>query len=537
MKKIIFYILLFVCLNNLYSQNNQENKEQTNEPKNQPFDLPNAIIYGKDYLHVRSGVKALPEKTDALSSREFDSINTLEKQQASLLPPVPTQDKITHYNNYNNFLESNFGRFTTGNVNAGYGFKINDYDFYLKGGFELSDGHVENAEYNKLNLLIQSDYVAPEKYWLFGGSKTTTKLTIFNNNYKTFAEINPDKRKALGLDLAVNSNGYYDGILFNTGFKLSRLGLNSDSTNGYDNGLNGYLKMQSALNDEMNMGLDLGVDFHSISDKPAQMISIAGMLDYKSSELLLESKLGIQLASGTDEQALTVLNLNVSANYLMNKEFSLKGEFSSGLRKNFLSDFFMRNHYLNYDAAILFQHDLVNMNLILTYHPDTDLLINVGVNGNIIDNNINFINDSLSLFDLSYEKATIIKMFTEVFWKLSAEDKISFDVNYFVNSTDNYNKRNTYLPDIKSSVDYFRNWGSGFSTVVSLNYVGIRYADLNNNIEIPSYFNINILTEYKITEQILLNLNMNNLSNSNIIIWNGYKERNLFLSFGVLWQF
>jgi outer membrane cobalamin receptor len=67
--------------------------------------------------------------------------------------------------------------------------------------------------------------------------------------------------------------------------------------------------------------------------------------------------------------------------------------------------------------------------------------------------------------------------------------------------------------------------------------VGERSADQQNVIKIDSFNKLMIGADYKINNDFSVFLKFDNLLNSNVYIWNTYKERGLFASAGVMWQF
>ena len=178
MKVLILIILFnFGFVLNLLSQQKEVKEEQ------KPVDLPEAIIYGTDYLNVKSGFKRKPSNVPKLSVSELDSLNSLEKIRPSVLPvsTLPTESVTPIHEK--GYVQADVGSFITSNIEAGYVASIEDFDLYLKGNFDQSRGHIANGEYTKLNADFYSDYIADPKFFIFGGSKTRTNMRFQNFRY------------------------------------------------------------------------------------------------------------------------------------------------------------------------------------------------------------------------------------------------------------------------------------------------------------------------------------------------------------------
>ena len=175
-------LLILLIISPLYSQE-EENKSE------EPFDLPETIIYGKDIITVKSTYKKFPSNTPGLSKTELDSLNSLEKHQSMLLPREDLQSSFINNYNENGFLQGELGRFTSAKVDFGSSFNIDEFKLFTLAGLDLSTGHTNNADYSRFYGELNSEYIADKKFFIFGGSKTNSNVRLdFNryNNYSVF---------------------------------------------------------------------------------------------------------------------------------------------------------------------------------------------------------------------------------------------------------------------------------------------------------------------------------------------------------------
>src|SRR5574343_2034315 len=142
--------------------------------------------------------------------------------------------QIIRNNFKDGFLIASFGMFTDAKLDAGTSFEIENYNMHINGGFDLYGGHTDNAENKKIFFNLSSDYVAPQKFWLFGGSKTTTTLKIRDNAYNTYGADSVAERKSVNINFDVDVDGNYEGFSFQTGmgvdiFEISQNNFTKDA--------------------------------------------------------------------------------------------------------------------------------------------------------------------------------------------------------------------------------------------------------------------------------------------------------------------
>ena len=148
-----------------------------------------------------------------------------------------------------------------------------------------------------------------------------------------------------------------------------------------------------------------------------------------------------------------------------------------------------------------------------------------------------FDNFDSTMFDVKYVQASNLEAIFEGFVDLTKEDKINFSASFnFAKLTDS-SKVLPYTIPIKLNGNYLRNWTENFGTEIGFYYIGERYTGLSNNNKLPGFMNLKIRADYRFTNNFKIYANFENLLNNDIYIWNGYKERSLFLSAGLIWQF
>ena len=169
----LYPIILFICVN-ILTNNSIYAQEYT-----KPLELPAFIIEGVEQHNIRSSIKQAPTKTGVLTSAELDSLNTFEKQQPTLIPPSELPAHYISKTYMAGYINASYGLFNTPEIDAHYRFWADRFDIFASAGGSLTGGDAIHSNNNKLFVDVRTNYIADEKFFIFGGSNTRTNL-FFN---------------------------------------------------------------------------------------------------------------------------------------------------------------------------------------------------------------------------------------------------------------------------------------------------------------------------------------------------------------------
>lgn len=535
MKIFINIILILLFSNLLLSQTNNQSANEL-QPKSEPLELPNFIIQGNLKVDVSSGAKQDPKKPKPLTTNILDSINSLDKQPTILLNSIELIPKSLKKIPVNAYIGADIGRFTTGDIYGEYQTKINGYDLSFRGDYNFGAGHIDNADFSKLSLMASSDYIAPMKFFIFGGSRTRTTIAYNNYAYKLYANpINLFKRNVNHFKAALDVDGNSGGVQFNTGLGFNGFQLKTSEVETADNNFSAYLKMKKIW-DKFLIGANAIVDIHSLAGNNANYIQLGGEISLITNDISLGGQAGFQLASnlqGIDRGGLLLLG---NAEYRMNKYFTIKGNIRSGLINQTFIDNYYQNPYISNFANLDFTYDILNLKGIIEFHPYQELTVSASFNLAHKDRIPTYINDDIAQigsFVLSYQTGTIIKSVFEINWHIDNIGILVANMSATNSKLSDYsNNAIPYIPNIAIGANYIKNWSDKFGTKIGLDYVGDRYTDLDNKYTLDPYLNLKFGADYLLLDNLKLFANFENLINSDIYIWNGYKERGIFASLG-----
>lgn len=543
MKNIILILILTIFTSNAQEGNPLEDPKK--EQNSQPLELPNYVIEGVERLNVKSGSKQFPSVDSRFSQAILDSINSLEKKQSLNLPLENLPEDIFETKYSKGYLKASYGVFNTIDAEGSFGFDVAGYDVYLNAGIQSSDGDPKNSEYSRIYAMAFSDYIAPDKFYIFGGSKTRTMIDVNGYTYNLYGHDYSNlpideqtffEKKRYDLRASVDNEGVFESVMFKTGFAFETMQLIGDPVKGFDNSLNGYLKLQNYWQNFLLAG-NFQLDLRNAGGNTVNFSQLDGELEYFNEVFSISANGGFQFAVNSNEIDRAGLLLAGNLEYRINQDFTFNANIHSGLDQTTYSDLISQNPYFNQTPLIDHPYNIAKIRTGIYYHPTTYLGVTAGFMYNISDRMMMFQYDTLGAFNVLYKDGTQGNMHTEIYYKITAKDKITANTIFAFSNLNDNDKSATYLPEFKASLQYSRLWIERFNTSIGMIYVGERYGDIENLQTLDSYVDLFVNFNYDVTNNFNVFLKMNNLLNQNIYIWENFRERSLFAEFGLLWKF
>jgi hypothetical protein len=522
------YIILILIASVLLSQ---ESKQRQSDVKR----LDEITIERSDVLNVKGGEKRKPTRLPTLSKSDLDSLNSLEKQQSLLLPPAGLPRQIIPNAQDRAYLRADFGRFATIDAEAGYAFAYQDFDIYSMANLELSNGHLDNAGFLDGTLRLISDYVAPQKFWIFGGSKTRTRFDYNHAEFSNFAVEEAEDRSMDSVSLMMDVEGSYNGFQFYTGAGFDLLSLRSDTSSFGDTGIKGYLNIVNPYKSWRFSG-GANAEIRSGNEQSNNFFEGFGKIAYLSKNFDFHIDGGFQIAQNEIE-SIFVPKFSLGINLQSDNDFTISAIAGSGVQRNTFANFYRFNPYLSWNTFLDHTIDQLYIEGDVKYHPTSRFNFRIGVRTSLMENAVNWINRDSSQFEIFYDNATQLKFFVETFYDLNEKNTISLMLENNNVITDSLENQQTYVPQLKASLDLNSDLFDNFATQVGIDYVGKRFADLNNEIEIDPFIDLRMKFTFKAGDNFNFYLKGENLLNQNIYLFNFYRQRGLFFSGGILWKF
>jgi outer membrane receptor protein involved in Fe transport len=103
----------------------------------------------------------------------------------------------------------------------------------------------------------------------------------------------------------------------------------------------------------------------------------------------------------------------------------------------------------------------------------------------------------------------------------------------FQNVEDSDNNVLPYSPKIFASLIYGYDFENGFAVKSKIDFRSAAYTDIKNTQEVPSYFDLSLMFEYELYNNLRLTFELNNLISRKNYLWSGYQEKQLDFVLGV----
>lgn len=501
---------------------------------NAPLELPEFIITGKESVNIPGGTKQPPSRPPLLKNEKLDSINPVGKLPLPPLPPRPLPTYATQSAYWPGFVDAYVGNYLTPGFAAGYSFRQSGYMVDFGGDFEASNGWVTNSDYTRFSIGASSAYVAPEKFIFFGGSTTEVDIGLDNKSYKLYADAAAPSRSVTSVQAKVGTEGRYSGISYDAGIGWN---MNTVVTNRSvsDNVIRGHVSAENRWN-KFDVGALLDLRLQTFDTRAYPFTEVAGTARYILDALSVSARVGLQWATSTTAIDRFGFALGGLANINLNKNFTVFASFKSGLRPLTFQDLVVANRYVSDSMEIDIPYDVFDVGASIAFHPAMRISSRAGLSIRRTDHEPVWIKSVSGTFAPDYRTVSVVKVDADVRWLVSASDAVVADI-HITNSAVTGAKKTPYIPVLESSVGYDRSWVQGIKSIVSMVFYGERFADLANEIILGGYVDLRIGAEYSINNSVSINVKVDNLLGSTIFLWEGYRERGVFIKGGLTWKF
>lgn len=547
LSSILCFCLLISCISTVtLAQTKSEEQTKTDDtkktpPNGDPVDLAVVTLKGSAVLTLMQNmIKQSPANTRKLTNRELDSINTLEKQPAILLDPIGYQTTIPLQTHLNGFIEGAFGMFTTPEVRIGYGGSVAGYSIYGTGEFLNSNGHINNAGYTTISGALKARYVAPEKYVLFGNSLTETNITYKNSSYSLFSHDSGFGRSTSNFAVNVSVIGRSANIPFSAFASVKILSINQNlPLNATDeiteNGFEGGIKLGSLFSD-INIGLSSNIDIRNVKGQAVNFIDIKGYTEFKDTAYVVSADVGFQASHSSNNTTRGAFIAQVKADYYMSLSITLFGKVFSGLQNNTLQRFLIHNPYISTTSIIDVDRSSYTILAGLQYHPISTLHACLTIELDKKAQGALFMQDSTSAFQVTYVPYTSIKANANTVYDINEKDRLNLDLT-FTKATLENSFATPYISPLQFRSSFTKWFTQYLNSTIEVAYNGATNTLMDSSITVGGYFLLNIKAQYFLNNRFNFNLRFDNLTNSSIFVWKGFRERGAFASLGLTWQF
>jgi hypothetical protein len=453
------------------------------------------------------------------------------------------------------FVRGEFGTFLTPSLEAGYRRVLGNFDLHGNAACTISGGHRRNADFTDARAKIASTYLAPEKFFFFGGSHTET---YFQAHYQAFKFFGADslafpetapQRSAMLLEAGVSTVGDFEHWQYDIGASAESALLNGEHENTL---FNGHFATKTALNSNFSLGGKITVQLQSALNRPfAEIYDIAPrfLVGYRTPLFLLSAELGVDIAAASSVVGGRPIrpSARLQASFAASDVVTFDFTGTSGIRPNSFVRAFRLNPYTIGSVRGTYPFETVQFDItaFVRVHPSQYLGFVAGAGIENLDNAMIFDQVAQSIGTGEFlplnVQTSIARLFAEADIHITHQDHLTARLNARFGELSRIisNTRSPipYLAPFDGKLQYRRQWLPQLSSQLEFAYFAARPIGQSGNAVLPSYFDLRLCAEYQLTSNISISARGTNLLNQQIVIWQSYQERGIFIAAGFVITF
>ncbi len=531
MKRILLFLLFVFALGIAVAQ-----QQPMPQPPNGPLELPEFLVMGKELINVGAGAKQSPQRPPLLSATRLDSLNPTEKQPIPVLPARPLPQYQRSAQMWPGYLQAEMGNYITPQLYAGYSLVAGRYRIDFSGDVHASDGWVNNASYLTAGVRAISTYRAPDKFVFFGGSTTQADVGMRYRSYTLFARSDTVERKHSTVNAGIDVEGKFDDVTYRaqaswTGQMLSTTSMRDVTDNVVHGGLRVEQQWKSA-----DVGALVDMRLQSYASNAYPFVETGAYARWVSSSLRISGGAGVQWATSTSGVDRFGLALGGQADFFLGPDYTFTATARSGMRPIAFRDLMLANQYVDDSVGLDAAYDIIDLRGTITYHPSVRTSVSVGVRICQTDREAVWKGSRQGLFSIDYRTVSLVELHADARFVVTPRDVVVADVR-MTSASVAEEAAQPYIPAVLSSVHYDRTWSETFQTGIGMIYVGQRWTDFANSKTLAGYIDLRLKASCSLSKSFDLHARAENLLGSTVFLWEGYRERGIFITAGCTWKF
>jgi len=524
MKSALLYFILLISLSAL-----------AQDDKNPNVELPDFVITGRDVIVVRRVDKIPADIVSAVSEEYLKPL--IKPEQLEVLEisnPVERDLSILDSADYHRgFISLESGRYKLPASQIHYTFPFERG--MLNGNIiQLNQlAYLNNSERQSIFGALNFNYLLPIDGQFIPGTKFLLGGKHQRNIFKFFGSVNPDLKRKLNIG-TVNAgiqNLFMKQFIFDLNFTGDFTYLDDAVFTESLFSTNAFARFQTE-----NFGLGIKGNYQYQTLKTDSLTDVASNFVFVRPSVSLElfdkikTEFGFSFnnSEGNKFSALfAAAGVELGENIILLGEYSPEAEFITAGK-------LMRGNYYFTQQTVqnIFLKKKNKIKTLIKYEYDKYYQIDGGIEYFKAEN-LPYYNspDQSGFFEVAVTSATNLDLFLNLIYHMGPYGIFYASFNY-IKIEDSNGKVIPFYPNLKASLSYGYDFKNGLRADASVKYLSDRYVDLQNTGKLKSFFNLGIKLTYMLKEQFLLTLDIENILNKKMYLWQGYQEKPFDISIG-----
>jgi hypothetical protein len=342
------------------------------------------------------------------------------------------------------------------------------------------------------------------------------------------------ERTVFALRGGIDVEGSYEGVAYQAQAAYRRSTLSTDVRDVAEAVIHGLVDLDRR-GSEYDVGGGLTLDLRSFAGVAYPFIEGKGRIRYATSRLRLMLEAGLQTATSTFNVSRAGMLLQGRADAELNPGLTAIGTIRSGLRPVVFTEALLLNPYISDSVHLDATFDVVDISGTVLWQPNTRLGGSLGVRVRVSERDAVWVPGTSGAFGLIYRSTNTIEIPMEVRWQMSTRDMVRGELSVISSSIVDA-ATTPYVPNARASLWHERSWYPNLRTSLGAIYLGQRFADVTNRRVLSGYLDLRGRVEYDIAERLTIAARVHNALGANILLWDGYRERGIFVAAGCTWR-
>jgi hypothetical protein len=509
---------------------------------------PEFVITGHETIELPEAVK-----TDASDAQTFvPPLPTAGAKQSdlsrtALKPAVLAQPQA----GMNGRIDGSFGNFVTPQLGAWFGKSFSQGSMAVNGRYASSDGYAPNTQWLTAGFGIAGSYKLDKSDEFFSESRWKSEFGLGTDTYRAYGSADPMQKRTLNdLDFALGFDSRYTWahpsfgpIDYTARLSLNRTSL-SDTSAAVENDI-GLLVSASSLYE--SVPVNAAFEYHMENEsmpvpgvQAMQWIAASGGAKIPLVEnLQLALGASFTLYRGSIGPMSARLYPRLGIRWFAAQWLTLHAGFEPAVTRASFRALVRANKYILTASPLLPSDAPVAFTFGAECLPFERASISLNADYRTVNHYQSFIEalGSHAWTPLYVSDIRVMKLDLRGRYALSSLDAATGFVTFNSATHKDSSSMLPFIPAVNAGLIYRHWFQSDISTEISAEYVGRRFTDFTASSANAAYCVVGARAEYGLVRNLKLTANVQNLFNQNYYIWNGYRERPLFVSFGInyLW--
>lgn len=508
---------LLICLASLFCASGQTPS---------PLELPEVVIVGQEERHIPGGTKQQARPPQPLPNPVLDTLNPLNKHMLVdffPLPPFPARIPVPVA--VRSMLEGSIGQYSTVGVRGyrrwGWGrAALNCMAFA-----EATQGHRRYADSIGIGVLAHLRFHLPDGLWFQGVYGEATTATHWRR-YRLFGDPSAPQRSLWTLRTAAQLDGRMERLDYSLAAGLNMLSLSQEMRGQSEQHLSFRTWALYPSAELPAVGVYARMDVRLWGERSQTVGEFALPLLWGKVPFTIRTIIGLQVARTYTGSGFLVPTGEGTFQYAFVPTGRVLVTVWSRLEDRGIRELLQQNPYASLESVPLTPHDRIGVRAAVIWTPSLRWNIEPAFRFRSVARWWSWQRDSVG-FRLWLPLLTAVEATVDALYRIaSGSDYLGIHLQVGRATADGQHPVPYYVP-FSASVQYEHQWRQGVWSSFGMELVGSRWMGEG---WLSGYLRLWGELQYAFSEKLLLVLMADNMLNREIVYWEGYPERGVFIS-------